>query len=74
MAKCCSIVGILHIVDIFVAPDCFPSFPNYGGLLIVTLLGCKVILVVIVLVVVIVSVNWHVVFKVRKSWVLEVLV
>ena len=29
----------LHIVDVFVVPHCFPSFLNYGGLLIVTLFG-----------------------------------
>ena len=28
-----------HIVHVFVVPHCFPSFLNYGGLLIVTLLG-----------------------------------
>ena len=29
----------LHIVDVIVVLHCFPSFLNYGGLLIVTLFG-----------------------------------
>ena len=36
MPKCCSIIEHLHIVDVVVS-HCFPSFHNYGGLLIVTL-------------------------------------
>ena len=38
-AQYSSVVQHLHIVDVFIVPHCFPSFLNYGGLLIVTLFG-----------------------------------
>ena len=37
--KCCGMIQTFHIVDAFVVPNCFPSFKNYGGLLVVPLFG-----------------------------------